>query len=528
MQVGLIRLPALGVVLALCSIGCAAPEPWEPTDLTAAVEEALVSRDVKTVLSELRLIDPAPNLYDLHHPSGALARVRRLDGRLVLEILEKAGYDAELDDMEGGFRFAGERRVLWIGFDFVDAQIPATLRRFSLPSGIALITVNADGEVRATRAVHPMQPFSLSEVQQFARHWVSEAGVSADADPSPKIQARPGPEIRVEEGGGLKYDGEVIEAGALAERLRGLPEGPVAPAVWIRPSPGATYGDWVAVLDQVYRVAGASPGLGVALPSAQADRYGTVVELRSERLEEPVMVLKADVRAPWKLVSDVLDVLRGVVPEVVLLTHLDVSNPELIGEETYPGGLPGGLPLSLEPIRDGSADLVAEKAMAERRRLQDRRSPGASPTTGSWGGSGVEPRLGVLERRRRAIEERRNQARSAPSRSEEVPDEPGHDEGDGQPVHIGGDVARPEKLFMPEPQYTASAREARIQGVVIAQVVIDERGNVIEAKILKGLPMGLSEAALEAARASRWKPATRQGRPVKVYYNLTLNFRLVK
>ena len=47
-----------------------------------------------------------------------------------------------------------------------------------------------------------------------------------------------------------------------------------------------------------------------------------------------------------------------------------------------------------------------------------------------------------------------------------------------------------------------------------------------EVKVLKGLPMGLDQAAAEAVKKWRFKPATLNGKPVDVYYNLTVNFTL--
>ena len=44
--------------------------------------------------------------------------------------------------------------------------------------------------------------------------------------------------------------------------------------------------------------------------------------------------------------------------------------------------------------------------------------------------------------------------------------------------------------------------------------------------VLKGLPMGLSEAAEEAVKRWKFKPATLNGKPVSVYFNLTVNFQL--
>lgn len=95
-----------------------------------------------------------------------------------------------------------------------------------------------------------------------------------------------------------------------------------------------------------------------------------------------------------------------------------------------------------------------------------------------------------------------------------------------EPYRVGGEVTRPEKISGDEPVYTEMARKARIMGVVILEAVIDEQGDVTDAKVLKGLPMGLDRQAVEAVKTWKFKPATQAGRPVPVYYIVTMNFRL--
>jgi outer membrane biosynthesis protein TonB len=62
--------------------------------------------------------------------------------------------------------------------------------------------------------------------------------------------------------------------------------------------------------------------------------------------------------------------------------------------------------------------------------------------------------------------------------------------------------------------------------VVILELIIDCRGLVTSVKVLKGLPLGLSEAAVAAAYRWRWEPATQNGSPVMVFYNVSVTFRL--
>jgi TonB family protein len=95
----------------------------------------------------------------------------------------------------------------------------------------------------------------------------------------------------------------------------------------------------------------------------------------------------------------------------------------------------------------------------------------------------------------------------------------------GPPYRVEGDVKRPEKISGAPPTFTEEARKARMTGgVVILDVLIDEKGNVTDVKVLQGLAMGLEEAAVKAVKRWKFKPATLDGQPVPVYYILTVNF----
>ncbi len=111
-----------------------------------------------------------------------------------------------------------------------------------------------------------------------------------------------------------------------------------------------------------------------------------------------------------------------------------------------------------------------------------------------------------------------------------IPDAPpgygsGFGDGDG-PFQVGGNVRAPEKIYFPQPNYTEEARMARIQGIVILQTIIDVDGSVKNVKVLKDLTLGLTESAVETVKTWKFKPATRNGEPVPVYFHLQIRFSL--
>ena len=78
-----------------------------------------------------------------------------------------------------------------------------------------------------------------------------------------------------------------------------------------------------------------------------------------------------------------------------------------------------------------------------------------------------------------------------------------------------------------KPKYPEIAQEAGIEGTVVVQVFVDEKGRVKETVILKGIPnTGLDEAATDAIRLVRFKPAKQRERAVGVWISIPVNFRL--
>lgn len=91
---------------------------------------------------------------------------------------------------------------------------------------------------------------------------------------------------------------------------------------------------------------------------------------------------------------------------------------------------------------------------------------------------------------------------------------------------LTGNIEPPVKIYSPRPLYTEEARRAGVQGIVILEAVVDAEGTVRNVKILKGLPMGLDQSAVDAVMTWRYEPARMEGRPVPVYFTFTISFSL--
>ncbi len=77
-----------------------------------------------------------------------------------------------------------------------------------------------------------------------------------------------------------------------------------------------------------------------------------------------------------------------------------------------------------------------------------------------------------------------------------------------------------------EPSYTESARKYSVQGTVILRAVFSSSGEVNSIRVVKKLPHGLTQRAIEAARQIKFTPAQKDGHAVSMYIQLEYNFYL--
>ena len=109
----------------------------------------------------------------------------------------------------------------------------------------------------------------------------------------------------------------------------------------------------------------------------------------------------------------------------------------------------------------------------------------------------------------------------------------GFNTGGGDPRLGGGNAApatsvdqQPILLNNPQPRYTEEARKNKIQGTVLVRVQIGSDGQVKRVVVVRSLPDGLAEQAIQAAYQLRFKPAMKSGQAVSVWKPVAIEFNL--
>ena len=97
----------------------------------------------------------------------------------------------------------------------------------------------------------------------------------------------------------------------------------------------------------------------------------------------------------------------------------------------------------------------------------------------------------------------------------------------------------PKPVRIVEPEYTREARRRNVRAEIVVEVLVDERGQVAEARVIERYLLnkneddkeavaevgyGLEEAAQEAALRWMFRPARERGKAVRSYTNVTFSF----
>ncbi len=93
------------------------------------------------------------------------------------------------------------------------------------------------------------------------------------------------------------------------------------------------------------------------------------------------------------------------------------------------------------------------------------------------------------------------------------------------PVRVGGAITAPALLSRVAPEYPSIAVNAKVEGVVILEAVVDREGRVEKVKVLRSIAL-LDAAAMAAVRQWRYSPLLLNGKPERFVVNVTVSFSL--
>jgi protein TonB len=93
------------------------------------------------------------------------------------------------------------------------------------------------------------------------------------------------------------------------------------------------------------------------------------------------------------------------------------------------------------------------------------------------------------------------------------------------PFRVAPPMPTPVVVKRVNPQYSPEAMQARIEGTVAVEALVDEQGHVADARVLTSIPL-LDKSALDAARQWEFTPTLLNGQPVPVLLMLEMHFTL--
>ncbi len=98
---------------------------------------------------------------------------------------------------------------------------------------------------------------------------------------------------------------------------------------------------------------------------------------------------------------------------------------------------------------------------------------------------------------------------------------------DGERIYTSKETdEKVQVLKKPLPRFSREARRHLTKGYVILRAILAADETVKYIEIITGLPDGLSQSAIAAARQIKFKPAMKDGKPVSVWIELEYQFRI--
>lgn len=94
------------------------------------------------------------------------------------------------------------------------------------------------------------------------------------------------------------------------------------------------------------------------------------------------------------------------------------------------------------------------------------------------------------------------------------------------PQFPGGDAAR-VTYMIENIKYPETAKNKGLQGTVYVSFVVEKDGRITNTKVIKGVESSLDAEAFRVVSAMpKWKPGTDKGKPVRVQFNMPIQFKL--
>jgi TonB family protein len=94
------------------------------------------------------------------------------------------------------------------------------------------------------------------------------------------------------------------------------------------------------------------------------------------------------------------------------------------------------------------------------------------------------------------------------------------------PLKFGGNVSAPRPIYAPNPEYSGEARVANHKGTCVLLLTVDVDGKPSNITVLHRAGMGLDEKTIEAVRTWTFEPARKEGKPVPVQIQVSMNFKI--
>lgn len=95
-----------------------------------------------------------------------------------------------------------------------------------------------------------------------------------------------------------------------------------------------------------------------------------------------------------------------------------------------------------------------------------------------------------------------------------------------QVYHRGPGITIPQQTYSPDPAFSEEARKRHIEGVVTLALIVTSKGETTDVRVLNGRGYGLDEQAVETVRRWKFRPGSKDGKPVSVELNVEVSFRL--